>query len=103
MWLTLKIYYLHRTLITAASEASGWPKRCKLARAFLWENSYERLKLGQVFLTSPPPDKNVLRGEQRQQVAEEGPHVLAIVVFFETSSGFQQVLPGHSAMSPSSG
>ena len=35
----------------------GWPKRCKLAHAFRWEYSYERLKLAQlldklgVFLT----------------------------------------------------
>ena len=41
----------------AASKVSGWPKRCKLARAFLWEYSYKRLKLAQllgqlgVFLT----------------------------------------------------
>ena len=35
---------------TAAREALGWPKRCKLARAFLWEYtySYERLKLAQL-------------------------------------------------------
>jgi hypothetical protein len=25
----------------------GWPKRCKLAHAFLWEYSYKRLKLAQ--------------------------------------------------------
>ena len=36
---------------------SGWSKRCNLARAFLWEYSYKRLKLAQllnqlgVFLT----------------------------------------------------
>ena len=35
----------------------GWPRRCNLARAFLWEYSYKRLKLAQflgqhgVFLT----------------------------------------------------
>ena len=35
----------------------GWPKRCKLAHAFLWEYSCKRLKLAQllgqlgVFLT----------------------------------------------------
>jgi hypothetical protein len=35
----------------------GWPKRCKLARVFLWEHSYKGLKLAQllgqlgVFLT----------------------------------------------------
>jgi hypothetical protein len=35
----------------------GWPKRCKLAHAFLWEYSYKKLKLDQllgqlgVFLT----------------------------------------------------
>ena len=35
----------------------GWPKRCKLARAFLWEHSYKTLMLAQllgqlgVFLT----------------------------------------------------
>ena len=36
----------------------GWPKRCKLAHAFLWEYSYKRLTqlLGQlgVFLTLAP-------------------------------------------------
>ena len=26
----------------------GWPKRCKLAHAFLWEYSYKRLKLAQL-------------------------------------------------------
>ena len=26
----------------------GWPKRCKLAHAFLWEYSYERLELAQL-------------------------------------------------------
>jgi hypothetical protein len=26
----------------------GWPKRCKLARAFLWEYSDKRLKLAQL-------------------------------------------------------
>jgi hypothetical protein len=25
-----------------------WPKRCKLAHAFLWEHSYNRLKLAQL-------------------------------------------------------
>ena len=35
----------------------GWPRRCELARAFLWEYSYKRLKLARllgqlgVFLT----------------------------------------------------
>jgi hypothetical protein len=41
----------------AARKVLGWPKRCKLAHAFLWEYSYKRLKLAQllgqlgVFLT----------------------------------------------------
>jgi hypothetical protein len=41
----------------AARTLLGWPKRCKLARAFLWEYSDKRLKLAQllgqtgVFLT----------------------------------------------------
>ena len=26
----------------------GWPKRCELTHAFLWEYSYKRLKLGQL-------------------------------------------------------
>jgi hypothetical protein len=26
----------------------GWPKICKLARAFLWENSNKRLELAQL-------------------------------------------------------
>ena len=39
----------------------GWPKRCKLALAFMWEHSYKGLKLAQllgqlgVFLTSVLP------------------------------------------------
>jgi hypothetical protein len=42
---------------SAARKLLGWPKRCKLARAFLWEYSYKRLELAQllgqlgVFLT----------------------------------------------------
>jgi hypothetical protein len=38
----------------------GWPKICKLARAFLWEYRYKRLRLAQllgqlgVFLTCRP-------------------------------------------------
>jgi hypothetical protein len=38
-------------------KVSGWPKRCKLAHAFLWKYSYKGLKLAQllgqlgVFLT----------------------------------------------------
>ena len=41
-----------------ARKALGWPKRCKMAHAFSWECSYERLKLAQllgrlsVFLTT---------------------------------------------------
>jgi hypothetical protein len=31
----------------AARKVPGWPKRCKLARAFRWEYSYKRLKLAQ--------------------------------------------------------
>jgi hypothetical protein len=27
---------------------SGWPKRCKMARAFLWEYSCKRLQLAQL-------------------------------------------------------
>ena len=40
-----------------ARKLLGWPKRCKLAHAILWEHSYKRLKLAQllgqlgVFLT----------------------------------------------------
>jgi hypothetical protein len=30
-----------------ARKVLGWPKRCKLAHAFLWEFSYKRLKLAQ--------------------------------------------------------
>ena len=29
-------------------KALGWPRRCKLAHAFLWEYSYKRLKLAQL-------------------------------------------------------
>ena len=32
----------------AARKALGWPKRCKLAHAFLWEFSWKRLKLAQL-------------------------------------------------------
>jgi hypothetical protein len=41
----------------AARKVSGWPKRCKLAHALLWEYSYKGLELAQllgqlgVFLT----------------------------------------------------
>ena len=31
-----------------ARKLLGWPKRCKLAHAFLWEHSYKRLKLAQL-------------------------------------------------------
>ena len=46
---------------TRARRVSGWPKRCKLAHAFLWEYIDERLKLAQllgqlgVFLPQAPP------------------------------------------------
>jgi hypothetical protein len=42
-----------------ARKALGWPKRCKLTHAFLWEYCYKRLKFAQrlgqlgVFLTCP--------------------------------------------------
>jgi hypothetical protein len=36
----------------AASKVLAWPKRCKLAHAFLWEYSYERLKLVQLLAPS---------------------------------------------------
>jgi hypothetical protein len=45
----------------------GWPKRCTSAHAFLWDCSYERLKLAQVlgqlgsFLTCAPPAAAVSR------------------------------------------
>jgi hypothetical protein len=49
---------LRRTqLMAEARTVSGWPKRSRLAHAFLWEYSYRRLKLAQflgqlgVFLT----------------------------------------------------
>jgi hypothetical protein len=31
-----------------ASKALGWPKRCQLAHAFLWEYSHQGLKLAQL-------------------------------------------------------
>jgi hypothetical protein len=31
-----------------ARKMSGWPKRCTLARGFLWEHSCKRLKLAQL-------------------------------------------------------
>ena len=46
-----------RMCLTRARKALGWPKRCKLAHAFLWEYSYKIYKLAQllsqlgVFLT----------------------------------------------------
>ena len=56
----------------AARKVSGWPKRCKLAHAFLWEYSYKRLKLAQllgqlgVFLTltafSTKPVQSICQG-----------------------------------------
>jgi hypothetical protein len=32
----------------AARKVLGWPKRCQSARAFLWEYSFQRLKLTQL-------------------------------------------------------
>ena len=46
---------------TLARKVSGWPNRCELARAFLWEYSEKRLELAQLlgqlgdFLTVVPP------------------------------------------------
>ena len=34
-----------KVAILRARKVLGWPKRCKLAHAFLWEHSYKRLKL----------------------------------------------------------
>ena len=31
-----------------AKNVLGWPERCKLAHAFLWEYSYKKLKLAQL-------------------------------------------------------
>jgi hypothetical protein len=45
---------------TAARKVLGWPKRCKLVHAFMWEYGYKRLKFAQllgqlgVFLTCDP-------------------------------------------------
>ena len=36
---------LARAHLPKARKAFGWPRRCKLARAFVWEYSYKRLKL----------------------------------------------------------
>jgi hypothetical protein len=53
-----------------ARKVLGWPKRCKLAHAFLWEHSYKRLKLGQllgqlcIFLA--------LRGWEKQVLSARG-------------------------------
>ena len=33
---------------SAARKASGWPNRCELAHAFLWEHSEKRLQLAQL-------------------------------------------------------
>ena len=47
----------HTLHLSRARKVLGWPKRCKLAHAFLWEDSYKRLQLAQllgqlgVFLT----------------------------------------------------
>ena len=40
--------FIQRARVLAARKVSGWPKRCELAHAFLWEHSYKRLKLGQL-------------------------------------------------------
>jgi hypothetical protein len=32
----------------------GWPKRCELAHAFLWEYGYQRLKLGHLTSAAAP-------------------------------------------------
>jgi hypothetical protein len=37
-----------RPLRAGARKVLGWPKRSKLAHAFRWEYSYERLKLAQL-------------------------------------------------------
>jgi hypothetical protein len=38
----------HRPAPAVATKVLGWPKRCKSARAFLWEYSYKKLKLAQL-------------------------------------------------------
>jgi hypothetical protein len=37
-------------LVRQASKVLGWPKRCQLAPAFLWEYSYKRLELVQLLV-----------------------------------------------------
>ena len=37
---------VHR--LALARKVLGWPKRCQLAHAFLWEYSYKRLQLAQL-------------------------------------------------------
>jgi hypothetical protein len=50
-------------MLLRARKLLGWPKRCRLAHAFLWEHSYKRLKLAQllgqlgVFLTCRADDE----------------------------------------------
>jgi hypothetical protein len=34
--------------VALARKVLGWPKRCKLAHAFLWEYSCKRLKMAQL-------------------------------------------------------
>ena len=57
----------------------GWPERCKLAHAFLWEYSYKRLKLAQllvqlgVFLTKAMVAGHVGRGGAQEDVAAMKP------------------------------
>ena len=48
MWLKLKVCYMYRTLITAARKVLGWPKRCKLARAFPLEYIHKGLQVAQL-------------------------------------------------------
>ena len=65
-------------LVRQASKVLGWPKRCQLAPAFLWEYSYKRLELVQllvqlgVFLTL---------GEGRTDIAPH-PALFCIVNFY---------------------
>jgi hypothetical protein len=58
--LVLDVVQVVAVRLAVARKVSGWPKRWKLAHAFLWEYSDKRLKLAQllgqlgVFLTCRP-------------------------------------------------
>jgi hypothetical protein len=51
-----------------ARKVLGWPKQCKLARAFMWEYSYKRLELAQLLGQLGVLLTNLLAGERRPKL-----------------------------------